>query len=109
MPPKAQAGGRRKKPRASAPKKRVVRRRPKMQDVVINAYPNQAGGSAFTDFFTKTIPSAAASAGHWIKDNHIISRGLSMMPDPRLKAAGGVAGALGLGKKRRAATRVIRT
>jgi hypothetical protein len=85
------------------------------------------GGNFFNDvgnFFTKTIPGAAKTvynkalkpvynkalkpAGNWIKDQKVISKvgnalG-SVLPGPAgtaAKAVGGVAGAVGLGKRRR--------
>jgi hypothetical protein len=64
----------------------------------------QRGSGFFDDvgrFFTKTIPSGFRSAGNWIKDNKVISRGLSLIPHPAGKAAGFITGQLGLGRRRR--------
>jgi hypothetical protein len=75
------------------------------------------GGSAFTDFFTKsiphfftkTIPRTATTvyerglrpAGNFIKDNKLLSKGLSLIPHPAGKIAGTVASAIGAGRRRR--------
>ena len=83
MPPKSQAGGRRKR-----------RTRP------------QKGGSKFTDFFTKTIPRAATTvyekglkpAHNWVKDKKLVSNILGVIPDTRFKVAAIGARALGYGK-----------
>ena len=69
------------------------------------------GGNIFRsigNFFTKTIPRAATTvyekalkpAGQFIKDKKLISRGLSLIPDARAKAAAMAADAVGLGRKR---------
>ena len=57
------------------------------------------GGSAFTDFFTKTIPGAATTvynkalkpAGNFIKDNHVLSSLAGFVP-----GIGGQIGSFGL-------------
>lgn len=75
------------------------------------------GGSAFTDFFTQTIPNAAKKVysnvikpvGNFVKDQHLLSSaaGLlgSLVPHPAGKLAGIAAAAglrhAGLGRKRR--------
>ncbi len=62
------------------------------------------GGSAFTDFFTKTIPSAAKKVYGVIKplrDGKFISRGLSLIPHPAAQAASKVAGQVGFRRRRR--------
>lgn len=66
------------------------------------------GGSAFTDFFTRTIPNAAKSTGNFIKDQHILSKivGLAgLIPHPAAKV-GAILGSAGLrqaglGRRRR--------
>jgi hypothetical protein len=66
------------------------------------------GGSAFTDFFTKTIPGAARSvyehvlkpAHGFIKKHGLVSKGLELL-GPEGKAAGTAARALGYGRRRR--------
>jgi len=59
------------------------------------------GGSAFTDFFTKTIPGGLKKAANWVKDQKLISKGLALIPDKRAQAAAAIAGQVGLGKRRR--------
>jgi len=59
-----------------------------------------AGGSAFTDFFTKTIPRAFRSTHDFVKKNKLISQGLSFLPHPVAKIGGITAGALGYGHRR---------
>jgi hypothetical protein len=79
-----------------------------------------AGGSAFTDFFTKTIPGAAKTvynkaikpaytkvirpAGKWIKDKHLISSVAGLVPGIGGKIASPVLRAVGLGRRRRRTT-----
>ena len=81
----------------------------------LNGGHKRRGGSKFTDFFTKTIPGAAKvvynkvlqptyekvlkPAGKFIKDQHLISKGLALIPHPGAKLAGTVAGAVGLGHR----------
>jgi hypothetical protein len=84
------------------------------------------GGSAFTDFFTKTIPRVATGfykgalkpAGNFIKDNHILSTVAGFIPHPAGRVASIGLRQAGLGRKRRKKrqaggakprTRVIRT
>jgi len=65
--------------------------------------------SSIGNFFTKTIPRAATTvynkalrpAGQFIKDKKLISKGLSLIPDARAKAASMAADAIGLGRRRR--------
>ena len=74
------------------------------------------GENIFSDignFFTRTIPSAATTvynkalkpAANWVKDQKIISKGLSAVsaldPTGRVAVAGKLADAAGLGRKRR--------
>ncbi len=69
----------------------------------------RVGGSKFTDFFTKTIPGVATTvynkalkpAGQFIKDKKILSTALGFIPHPGAKAASTIAGAVGLGRRRR--------
>src|ERR1700743_3309034 len=69
----------------------------------------RVGGSKFTDFFKKTIPSAAKTvfqkaikpAAKFIKDQKLISKGLSLIPHPGAKAAAVAANIAGLGRRRR--------
>ncbi len=69
----------------------------------------RVGGSKFTDFFTKTIPGAAKvvynkalkPVGKFIKDQHLISKGLKLIPHPGAQLGSTVAGAVGLGRRRR--------
>lgn len=50
-------------------------------------------GKGFVDFFKKV--------GNWIKDNKIISSVAKAIPHPASQVIGNVAGAVGLGKKRK--------
>jgi hypothetical protein len=61
----------------------------------------QMGGSAFTDFFTKTIPNGLKKAANFVKDQKLISKGLALIPDGRAQAAAKIAGQVGLGRRRR--------
>ncbi len=67
--------------RAPARGRRVVRRR----------------GSGFFGDVWNGIKKAA----NWVKDQKLISKGLNLIPDPRAKAAAGLAGSIGLGRRRR--------
>ena len=65
------------------------------------------GGSGFTDFFTKTIPSAARTVYNgvkpvynFIKDNKLVSRGFALIPHPNAQKAAVVAGQAGFGRRR---------
>ena len=66
------------------------------------------GGSAFTDFFTRTIPGAAKSVyhsvlkpvGNFALKNNLISKGLAFVPGVG-PVASNVARAIGLGRRRR--------
>jgi hypothetical protein len=88
--PRRKAGGRRK----AKGGRRVHRRR--------------VGGSRFTDFFTKTIPSAAKTvynkaikpAGNFIKDHHLLSTVAAMIPHPGGKVGAAGLRAIGLGRRR---------
>ena len=70
----------------------------------------QRGGDAFTDFFTKTIPSLARGAASKVSElvrsrpvSSLATAG-SFLPTPLapiLRPLAGVAGALGLGRRRR--------
>ena len=51
-------------------------------------------GEGFMDFLSEV--------GNFLKDTKLLSTGLSLIPHPAGRMAGGVAGALGLGKKRKA-------
>jgi hypothetical protein len=70
----------------------------------------RGAGSAFTDFFTKSIPNAARSVYHhvvkpvhgFVKKHGLISKGLALIPHPAGKAAAAAANALGYGRRRRA-------
>jgi len=55
------------------------------------------GGSKFTDFFTKSIPSAFRK----VRDTHILSNVLNLIPHPGAKIAGTIAGKLGMGRGKR--------
>ena len=62
--------------------------------------PIQNGEGFFGDL-VEGIKSVGSKIGNFIKDNKVISTGLSLIPDPRFQIAGHVAGQLGLGKKRK--------
>ena len=74
----------------------------------------RVGGSAFTDFFTKTIPSAAKTvynkaikpAGQFIKDHHVLSTVAGFIPHPGAKIGAAGLKAIGLGRRKR--KRVVR-
>jgi hypothetical protein len=51
-------------------------------------------GKGFMDFLS--------GVGNFLKDTKLLSTGLSLIPHPAGRIAGGVAGALGLGRKRKA-------
>lgn len=55
------------------------------------------GGSGFFGDLWSGIKSAA----NYVKDNKLLSKGLSLIPHPAAKTASGVASALGLGRRRR--------
>jgi len=61
----------------------------------------RVGGSAFTDFFTKTLPKTARKVGSFIKDKKLVSTILGAIPHPAASAASKVANAVGLGRRRR--------
>ena len=92
------------KPKAGKGKKKGCGKKRK-----VLMYPGMAGGSPFTDFFTKTIPSAAKwtyghvlkPVGNFVKDNKLISKGLALIPHPGAKVAAAAAGMAGLGRQRR--------
>lgn len=65
----------------------------------------QHGESAFTDFFTKTIPNAARSAHSFVKRNKLISKGLSLIPGVPAKVASVIADKVGYGKREERRTR----
>jgi len=50
------------------------------------------------NFFKKTLPNVARKVGSFVKDNKILSRGLSLIPHPAAGMAGKVAGMVGLGR-----------
>ena len=61
-----------------------------------NPYSNvQSGDGFFGDLW-----NGIKSVGNFVKDNKLLSTGLSLIPDARAKVAGGVASQLGLGKRR---------
>lgn len=47
------------------------------------------------------VKDAAVNTGNFIKDHKLVSTILTALPDPRLKAAGVLAGQLGVGRARR--------
>ena len=59
--------------------------------------PGMHGGSKFTDFFKGVYTKVLKPVGNFVKDNKLISRGLSIVPNPGAKIAGTAAGMLGLG------------
>ena len=68
----------------------------------------QVGGSGFTDFFTKTLPNVGRKiydgvkpVYNFVRDNKLVSRGLSLIPNAGAKAAGLVAAQAGFGRRRR--------
>ncbi len=59
--------------------------------------------------FFNSLWSGIKSVGSFIKDNKLISRGLSLIPHAGAQTAGNIAGQLGLGRKRRIRRRILRT
>ena len=49
---------------------------------------------------------AIKGAWNWVKDNKVISTVASMIPHPLAQRVGGVAGQLGLGRRKRKSVRV---
>ena len=70
------------------------------QDYQFGGSIDQYGGSAFTDFFTKTIPGGFNKAWDFVKKNNVISNAASFIPGVGKIASVGLRQA-GLGKKRR--------
>ena len=61
-----------------------------------NPYQNVQSGDGFFD----GVWDSVKSLGNFVKDNKLLSTGLSLIPDGRAKIAGGIASQLGLGKRR---------
>ena len=80
--------------------------------VTMGGTPIPQQGAGFLDWIkgaANTVWNGAIKpAANFVKDQHLISRGLSAFNDPRAKAAGAAAGALGLGKKRGATRSIVR-
>lgn len=55
--------------------------------------------------FFGNVWNGIKKAANWVKDKKLISRGLNLIPHPGAKAAGAIAGSLGLGRRKR---RVVR-
>lgn len=56
------------------------------------------GGSWLGDQF-HAVTRGLSDFGNWVKDNKIVSRVLTLVPDARAKAAGQLASQIGLGMK----------
>lgn len=56
--------------------------------------------------FFGNVWNGIKKAANWVKDKKLISRGLNLIPHPGAKAAGAIAGSLGLGRRRK--RRVVR-
>lgn len=65
-----------------------------------NPYAGVQTGEGFFGDLWDEVKSVGKKAFNFVKDNKLVSTGLAMSGDPRLKAASGVASQFGLGKKR---------
>lgn len=64
----------------------------------------QMGGSAFTDFFTKTLPNVGRKiydGVKYVKDNKLVSKVAKAIPIPTVQAFGQKAEQAGFGRRRR--------
>jgi hypothetical protein len=97
------------------PKKKVAKKKPKVQrgGMMITPHYRQMGpyagvqnGEGFFGDVWDGVKSVASQAGNFIKDNHLVSTALSMMPDPRAQAASRIASQFGVGEERHIRRRV---